>query len=278
MGNNWSYSQLATYLDCPLRFYWLRIEPQPESKIRDQSKAFIGILLGELLARFYLEQWWRQSEGLQQRMIAQLHTLAVTISTREEIVWANPGDLSKWIVVAAETIPKILTVLRDEQLLGPFVAVEYGMTVPVGNGDRVHGRIDILIERANGDTILLDGKGGGTIGKFASTDQLRLYALGVLADPRFRRLPTKVGFWWFRHGKIVWKQFTPATLLKFVTGVQQTIARIRAKDFEPTPGGQCRYCEFRLKCGAGQQYLWTEKFTTKWATDDNHGSVDLNNL
>lgn len=275
---NWSYSQLKDYLECPLRFYWVRIDKQPEAQTKDQTRAFIGILLGELLARFYLEQWWRQPEGLEQRMTALLVPLAHTIGEREAIVWKDPGDLTKWLGVAAETIPKMLDVIRTERLLGTSVAVEYGMTVPVGNGDRIHGRIDTLLVRPDRTLILIDGKGGGSIGKYAHADQLRLYALGVLADPAFRRLPDKVGFWWFRHGKIVWKQFTEATLLKFVSGVQQTIARIRAKDFEPTPGGQCRYCEFRLKCGAGQQYLWREKFTTTWATDQNSGSLDLSNL
>lgn len=277
---NWSYSQLSLYLTCPLKFYWARVDPQPESQIRDQSKAFIGILLGEVLARFYLEQWWRDPHLLAERMVSMLYPLGYAISQREGIVWKHTRDLDHWIQVAAETVPKVLQIIRDHQLIGTEVCVEYGMTVPVGNGDKIHGRIDLLFVLRDGSLILLDGKGGGSIGKFASADQLRLYALGVLADPKFRRLPDKVGFWWFRHGKIVWKKFTDATLLKFVEGVQGTIARVRAKHFEPTPGSHCSYCDFRAGCGAGQEFLWA-KFKTKgttFATGDNAGSLDLNNL
>lgn len=277
---NWSYSQLALYRTCPLKFYWARVDPKPESQIRDQSKAFIGILLGEVLARFYLEQWWREPHMLAERMVATIYPLGYAISQREGITWAHTRDFDHWIQVATETIPKVLDVIRTEQLLGTEVCIEYGMTVPVGNGDDVHGRIDFLFVLRDGRLILLDGKGGGSIGKFASADQLRLYALGVLADPKFHRLPDKVGFWWFRHGKIVWKKFTNDTLRTFVGGVQATIAAVRAKHFEPTPGPMCAYCEFRPGCTAGQEYLWS-KFKTKgtvYATDENAGSLDLNNL
>lgn len=278
---NWSYSQLALYLDCPLKFYWARLDPSTKDQPRDNRRAFIGILLGEVLARLYVEQWWREPGALQARMVAACHTLAPVITQREGIVWATPQAMEEWVTLAVDTVPKILAVIGTEQLLGVTVAVEYGISVPFGGGETVHGRIDLLIVRPDGTILLIDLKAGGSIGKFASPDQLRLYALGILADPVYRRRPDKVGFWWLRHGKIVWKQFTDETLLKFVAGVQQTIARVRAQDFMPRPGSHCRYCDYRAGCATGQAHLWkafSESSTKSFAADTNRGSIDLSSL
>jgi hypothetical protein len=225
---------------------------------------------------FYLEGWWRDPHYLAERMVAALYPLAKTISDREQMPWHDSKELDDWIAIAVETVPKILATIHEEHLLGPTVAVEYGITVPLGGPERdaVHGRIDVLIETPETLT-LLDAKAGGSIGKWVKADQLRLYACGVLADPKYARLPDRVGFWWLRHGKVVWKRLTRDTLLTFVGGVERTIAAVRAKSFEPTPGPKCLYCEFKDRCAAGQQYLWREKFTTTMASGDNAGRISL---
>lgn len=275
---NWSYSQLALYKVCPLKFYWARVDPQRPAVPWDNRKAFIGILLGEIVAKFYLDQWWRDPQTALAKMVADAPQRSVEITAKEGITW-NRGEREKWVEKAIETLPKLLDVIAREQLLGPIICVEYGMTVPLGgpDNDAIHGRIDLVIQRLDGTLIVLDLKGGGTIGKFVSADQLRLYACGIMADPRFRRLPDKVGFWWARHGKVVWRTFKRENLLKFVHGVEHTIARVRGKDFEPTPGSHCAYCEFRAGCGAGQAQIWKMK-PSKVALDGNSGSLDLNSL
>lgn len=275
---NWSYTQLALYKRCPLQFFWARVEPQPGLP-RDPRRAFIGHLLGDLISRFYLEQWWRRGAEAQALMVAHVYPLADAIDQREQIVW-RPGERDPWIALAIETIPKILAVIIEHRLIGPFVAVEYGITVPLGGPERdqLHGRSDLVVGRTDGTLVLADLKGGGSIGKFVSPDQLRVYALGALCDPRLGRLPDRVGFWWLRHSKIVWRTFTRENLLTFVEGVQNTIARVRAKYFGPEPGSHCAYCDFRNECAAGKEYLWNEKYSTKLASDENAGTVDLNSL
>jgi hypothetical protein len=277
---NWSYSQLALYKQCPLKFYWTRVDPQPEAQ-RDNRRAFIGWLLGEVVAKFYLDQWWRDPSTALAKMVADLPQRSVEITVRENLVW-EPGEREKWLDKATETLPKILAVIKEHQLLGPVMAVEYGMTVQISgppDDDKVHGRIDLVIQRMDGTLVVLDLKGGGTVGKFVSADQLRLYACGILSDPRFARLPDKVGFWWARHGKVVWRKFTRENLLVFIGGVQQTIGRVRAKHFEPAPSGQCSYCEFRNRCPAGQTQIWKTRLTkTKLVSDQNAGRLDLSTL
>lgn len=280
---NWSYSQLALYKTCPLKFYWTRVDPQPEAQ-RDNRKAFIGILLGEVVAKFYLDQWWRDPATAAAKMVADLPQRSVEISVREQCAW-EPGERERWLEKAIETVPKLLAVIVAEQLLGPFMAVEYGMTVTLDGPDaenpydHIHGRIDLVIQRQDGTVVMLDLKGGGSVGKFVSADQLRLYACGLLMDPRWGRLPDRVGFWWARHSKVVWRTFTPDNLFLFVGGVAQTIAKVRAKHFEPAPSGACTYCEFRPRCAAGQQRIWKTRLSkTKLASSDNAGHLDLSNL
>lgn len=251
----WSYSQLALYKKCPLLFFWLRVEKRPHSK--DDRASYIGWLLGAVIERFYVEHWYREPAVLEARMRAALPALGAEITTREGIVWQQPGEESHWQTRAAEAIPAIISTIRRERLLGPLVGHEYDIYVTIAN-DQIFGRIDLLIYDGE-RLILLDEKGGGTVGKWIDADQLRLYALGVLSDPRFRRLPTHVGFWWTRHDKIVWRPVSRKSLLKFVVGIEQTLANIKAKVFEPKPSSYCRLCPYWQSCAVGKARVMTGK-------------------
>jgi hypothetical protein len=74
-------------------------------------------------------------------------------------------------------------------------------------------------------------------------------------SPIFRRRPDKVGFWWFRHGKVVWRTPTDMQLAQYKAQTAEAIARLRNHDFTPRPTPDCRLCDVRAHCDAGKAFL-----------------------
>lgn len=265
----WSYSQLALYKKCPLRFKWMRVDKRPLPP-GDGKRAFIGNVLQKIVERFYVEQWWRDPATVSARMLAEIPATGRQFTEADGLLWL-PGEQEKWVAIALDTVPKIIEVIKTERLLGVTNLSEFEIEVPLGP-DRIVGRVDFLFEAPDGSLTVLDGKAGGSFGKYVESDQLRLYALGVLAS-RYRRLPTRVGFWWYRFGKIAWRPVRRKVLQRFTEGVKHTIARVRSKDYAPTPGGHCRFCEWKTDCPEGRAWLWRNQKTVVIDSEANTGTI-----
>jgi hypothetical protein len=250
-----SYNQLALFKACPLKFKLLRMDRVAANQPNDGRKQFIGDLLQALMERFYKERIWAEgpAAGLMlSALIAEtaLATEQANQAKNQTVYPWNPGEREHWLATTAATIPKIIQTIKDERLLAPRVETELEIEIPMPTGDVLVGRCDFVLHDSPEHITLLDGKGGGTLGAHVKADQLRFYQLGILV--KYKRLPARTGFWWFRHGKVVWKK-TPAHILpKFVEGMRVTIDGLRAREYPAKPGRQCNYCDALPWCSAGQ--------------------------
>lgn len=272
----WSYSQLAHYKRCPQQYKFDRIEKRPKAPF-DTKQKFIGVLLERLVQEFFLQRWWAQPATMIPAMVSAIPRLSGEVSRAEQIPWLR-GEDSKWEQVARDAIGPILRVIRDHRLLDYDPVMEQELRVEIPGGHQVFGRADFIFRAKSGDVaMILDGKGGGNIGKGVHGDQLRTYALGTSQSPTFgRRVPQRLGFWWYRHGKIVWKGMDTTLLSKFEHGVLGTIRQVMANAYPPRPGPHCRYCDFKPDCPEGRAYLMKRAAkSTKLATDQNFGVVSL---
>jgi hypothetical protein len=264
------YSQLALYKACPKRYWFERISQRPDSTF-DCRNAFLGSLLGGLLARFYTERWWALGARAKPRMTVATHEISADLHTKIDYPWTR-GEWQEHMATAQAAIPTILDVVVREQLIAPRMEIELPVEVVLDTGDILTGTPDLVLDKP-GSLVLLDAKGGGRIGKYVAADQLRLYQLGLASHPRYQRLPDKVGFWWLRHGKIVWKRTPKTALPKWVEGVKRTITRLKDGDFAANPGPLCRYCAFRAECPEGMATLREVK--TVLASDEATGIISL---
>lgn len=266
-----SYSSLRDFKKCP-KLYRLKSERRPIPPEREK-KTFVGTILGSVIEQFYKERWWREPASVEARMVAYGIERAVGRTERKKIDWL-PSEWQAVLDAIHETVPKIIAVIKQERLLGVRNEAEYEGVVLVednhGAEHTVHGRIDLLIVYANGDMVLLDAKAGKSLGKFVDTDQLRLYCLMI--HRMFGHYPKRVGFWWLRFGKIVWKRVSAKTLAKFKSGVANTLTDIVLDKNTPTPGSHCRYCDFYAECDEGKQYLF-DKEASKCPLDIPAGAV-----
>lgn len=271
-----SYSQLALYKRCPKQFWFERIQKVHVEP--DDRKAYMGHVLGGVVARFYSDQLWREGKWARVRMAElvteignELHATVNAGSYKRAYPWM-PGERAEVEKDCLDAILPILTTIRDERLIARRVDTEVSIEVPLDTGDIVVGSADLVFEDApRGRLSVIDVKAG--MAKNTKADQLRLYQLGIGMHKDFGRLPDRVGFWFVRQGKVAWKRTNRTTLRKFVEGVKGTIARIRRDDFTANPGDHCRWCPHRQSCEEGMESLKVTK--TQLASDEAIGWVSL---
>jgi len=256
------YSQLRLYQKCP-RQYWFERVAKRQPPVSDQRNAFVGSLLGAVVAAFYTHRWWTAGGNARKLMAMEVYEASHRLHALQDYPW-HRGELQEKLQTAQDTIPRILDVIVRERLIAARIDIELSVEVPLDTGDTLVGSPDLVLTDADGASTVIDVKAGATVGRYVSNDQLRLYKLGVGAATG--RLPARAGFWWLRHSRIAWKRIPDSTLPKWVDGVKATIARLRSGDYAPTPSGLCRYCAFRAECPEGMEDLQVRK--TILASDD----------
>ena len=253
-----SYSELRDFKRCPYFYQLKHVEKMKESKDRDK-RSFVGDVLQKLVEQFYVEEWWRNPLTLDEVMRTRALKLCRTYTDAGAIVWEN-DELFKWQHIIGEALPGIVETVKLEKLLTRRTYPEYEMTLvfpalwPDGQDVTVHGRSDFIFDQPAKSLTIVDGKGGATVGAYADRDQLRLYALAAERDPRFKRQPDRLGFWWYRHAQVVWIKNTAKAMAKFEDVLKARIREVAAAVYPPKAASHCRPCGLRLHCEVGMRY------------------------
>ncbi len=126
--------------------------------------------------------------------------------------------------------------------------LEKGFRLKIGE-DVVVGRID-RIDDLGGEVELVDYKTGRArdakhLAKSAK-DQLLLYQLAL--EEVFKLKPKKVSFYYFDNNKKVSFLGTEKGLRDLKRRIKESIQKIKSSEFTPTPGFQCKFCDFKEIC------------------------------
>lgn len=269
-----NYSQLRDFKKCPRLYEKKHIDGRAEED--NPKRAFIGHVLGKLVEGFYVQRWWIAPDALDWTMMQAADALIRQVTDADGIVW-TPEEKAEWTHKIHEAIPVIIATIKSEKLLAPEWQTELETEldykdIVLGEIVRIHGRIDLLILR-KGVLTVLDAKAGGTLGKFTDRNQLRQYSLALWRGKAYGRLPNRVGFWWLRHGKIVWLKISEKTLTKFEGELKETARKALAGPYEPTPGTWCRGCSFRMDCPEGRAHGMAKGSKTAIDVTANLGTI-----
>jgi DNA helicase-2/ATP-dependent DNA helicase PcrA len=222
-----SVGGLVEYARCPKRFYWSTVRPLPRfsgpaARIGTQVHAWIE----------------RRSSG--QASLLELDE--VPDLTPEELA-GTPGRM--------ERLQR--TFLDSRFASGPPLFAERPFLLYVG-GFVVGGRIDAIFGTPDGAWEVVDYKTGR---KPPEDDplsglQLDLYALACTEVWGKRPEDLKLTYLYLATGEEVSR---PAEDLSSTRDrVRASLQAIAARRFDPTPGSQCRWCDFLSFCEAGQAY------------------------
>lgn len=247
---DFAYLHYKVYKDCPLKYMWSFVKKPDFWVTFDRRYAFLGLVQAKLVERFYLEKWWQEKDPIARMrkalpIVSQQYLDADKLNFRED-------ELKDWLNIIHDAIPVIIQTVKSEKLLSNELYVEREEEMPFGESDKLQSKPDLIIIRHEIIT-MIDGKGGKTIGRYVDNDQLYFYS--GIARKTLGRLPHRVGFWWFRHGKIVWLPLSNEIVDEVLTKARLFIDGIKAGQFDPTPGQHCRLCDYRVGCSTGQKFI-----------------------
>ncbi|MEX2274792.1 MAG: ATP-dependent DNA helicase [Actinomycetota bacterium] len=223
-----SVSGVIDYDRCPKRFYWSAVRPLPRFS---GPAARIGT---------EVHRWIEVRARGQATLLETEETPDITV---EELAGA-PGKIA--------------------QLRQAFERSRLGATVPlyaerpfllrVGEST-VRGRIDAIYGDEDGAWEVVDYK----TGRVPPADdpvarlQLDLYALACIEvwDKRAEDL-TLTYLYLASEAEVTYRVDDPDAIRE---RVGTTVRSITAGSFDPTPGPQCRFCDFRSFCDAGKAWL-----------------------
>lgn len=224
-----SVSGLVTYATCPKQFFWSEVDRLP----RLPSPAA------------------RRGAEIHRRI--ELHNLG-------RIPFEDLAD-AEYDVVEGGTPTggdPFVAFLGSDYGRTPPLLVEAPFDLRLPGGAHIAGRIDAVYQRGEGEVEVVDFKTGSPPGNPSARVQLQAYALAVTEGGLLATPPVQLAVSFLYLGKAAVRVSEPVDdgwLAAARSDLETLAARIEAAEWSPTPGDQCRRCDFARFCPEGNRYL-----------------------
>ncbi len=255
---HFSFSALAAYDNCPLQYKFAHVIRIPSLGKASQS---YGNTIHEALEWFLKTLAEREAAAQGTLFDAALPDAAtkkagLAVSKDEllekyEEVWRDDWYESKEEKERFRAEGRdALAIFYDQCVVSPpkpkYLEKEFSLKI----GDAtIKGAID-RIDEADGGVEIVDYKTGKPKTEedmdFDDKRQLLLYQIAV--GRLFGLKPVKLTYYYTKDGTKVSFLGTEKQIAKIESEAEETFSKIKSGDFAPTPGRQCRYCDFREIC------------------------------
>jgi len=249
-----SHSSVSTYEACPLRYANRYLLHLPGADTR--SWYGFGSAVHAAFEAFDRARIAAGPDGA----LPPYEVLAEAFAASVDRSGCDPDLIARWRVRAEPVLRRYLE--REAASDDRPIAVELGFGLDLVPGEgaefvRFVGYIDRIDRQPDGSIAVLDHKTGWARGQ-AEVDadrQLTAYAFacarGAVLDPATGvplPAPSRLGLHFADTGVTVWTTRSPEAIEEFGRALGATVAAIRGRAFEATPGDACRWCEYRATC------------------------------
>jgi DNA helicase-2/ATP-dependent DNA helicase PcrA len=140
--------------------------------------------------------------------------------------------------------PKILKV-------NDSLALEIPFNLKIGE-HTLYGVIDRIDEK-DGKAVIIDYKTGNSKDKLLPEDKEQLLIYQIAAEEIFKSNPKELVYYYLNDGKKA--SFLGSELEKenLKVKIEKEIGEIKRSSFDPTPGWQCSFCDFKEICDFAQR-------------------------
>jgi putative RecB family exonuclease len=256
VGTLYSHSRLSTFENCPRQFRYRYLDRIPVES--ESVEAFMGKLVHAVVEKLNLVT-----------ATGRIPSLGAVLR-RYQAMWDEGFDAARIRIVREGAGPDLYRAIGARCAENfyrrhyPFDAdetlgIEEKVQVELDGAGRyrVQGVVDRLARARDGAVEIHDYKTGQRVPPQAALDrdrQLALYQLALSA--RFPGEPVRLVWHYLASDRVLGSTRT-AEQLEALRG--ETIARIDTveseREFAPSVGPLCRWCEYNTRCEAGRQHL-----------------------
>ncbi len=237
--NKLSYTQFDTFKQCPLKYsyrYLLSI-PTPPS-----HASSYGTSVHNTLNEFY--------QDLKQGAAVQLeHLLALFEKNWISEGFDNRSHEEKRKVEGRDVLTKFFEVNSQPAWIIPAY-LEKPFNLKIGEA-RVSGRIDRIDLLEDGTYEVIDYKTGSSKKDTDLKKDLQLSLYDIACRETLGIRVSKLSLYFIDDNVKVSTSRTDAHLEDCGREILELVEEMKKSDFQPTPGFQCKFCDFRLICPVG---------------------------
>jgi CRISPR/Cas system-associated exonuclease Cas4 (RecB family) len=252
-----SYSAFTQYKRCPQQYNYQRVKKIQPTKPESKHNAIVGSVVQRVFEDFYNNELWRKGEDTLDTLLLLTDRYFWEYLSQNHVDFDDPlcrfKNANEALDECLDLIPKSLSAIKREKLLGPYAKSEIKMEVRLRDDDFLFGFIDFMIRKSDGTILLVDGKASKKREKYVDEDQLHFYSL--LFYYRYeRRLPDKLGFLFYSFGDIPdlaveWLIPDKEKMKSLRDDIVKVIDNIKNREYKATPSTfACRYCPYEDIC------------------------------
>lgn len=257
------YSKLSTYRKCPQFYKWKYIDCKNPKVPPNMYYALPGIIIQKIFEYFYNNEWYRKKSECRPFMYKKASEIYETTLKYTKVNWLDPiAKKTKHQVYEEflEMIGKNLDLIKEKKLLGAFAKSEYVLQSYFDDNKYVifKSKVDFLINNQDG-TQILDGKATSNKSSYIKDPtQLIFYAMMFLY--KYKKLPDKIGYWFWRDATIKYIDFTKDDIDKLKEDIKKVLYDIYKKKFDATPShSSCLFCNYKEECFERKKFVATKQ-------------------
>lgn len=277
------WTNFRRYEECPQKFLWYcgrpgfdlgagDGKPKPIKEKRSEHHAVMGIVIGNIIERFYNDELWRNQIELKYRLKKMTEKEYDFILSKKYVDFRQSPTREEMLKICIDGVLGFLKTLKYNRLLGPYARSEVNLSAYVNNYCPIAGRADIIIRRDDNGITILDGKNSVSKGKYTDPDQLKWYALCFYLSKGTK--PDRLGFVYYRYpyGTPIEDSEDVETGLELIDWNKESDLKaiaeravkvskgIHKEKFKPTPSTTaCKFCDYEKDCKARQDQLKERK-------------------
>lgn len=245
-----SYSSFRRYIDCPRKYKWMqdRVDPPEE-----QSKYFA--LYGLLIEKFFehlSNQHYKNNPNLTPKQVRTLMKQQWHFILDDNYVdWDEPWCKESSEDIFDSAVEDAIKCMAEMDFFKNTKSEVVFETVLKKSKDILTGRLDFVFITEDNKVEILDGKGTKKVETNVDIDQLYFYALLYLV--RYKRLPDKLGFVYYRYQMTQYVDFDMDTIMAFknkLAVVKRAIKNDTTWEPKVKISKQCKWCPYQLICDA----------------------------
>jgi len=249
LPEHFSYSQLAAFEKCPLQYkfaFILKVPTRGKSvfsfgktmhntleeflrwvneestkKKTDQFKALI-----EMYEKNWIDEWYEDQKQ------------------KDDYFKKGKDILKEFYTQFTKQQPKMLRVNGQ-------IALELPFNLKIGE-HTLFGVIDRIDEGPDGITII-DYKTGQSKDKLDVDAREQLLIYQIAAQEVLHLKPKQLSYYYLDDGKLASFLGSDQDIIEQKQKILNEIEKIKNSEFEPTPGWQCQYCDFKDICDHAQK-------------------------